>query len=205
VSDVTAPQSQPQTPSPPKIVVFKTRVYLTKNDERFRLNPMPRELVRLARDLEGKEVWAVLYVLDREIEIELPWLVVKRLKQIVFSESRDEKDIRDALGFLAFDVVNTYLRLILPSVPTVLYRDPEHIEMKKIQVGEISGIRILASGFTIWPSPEGEKTTNAFVIEAELYDVPDAEDYENYSQITVRIDLRKLINDVGIRWDISRM
>jgi len=196
----------PQTPSPPKVkvVVFKTRVYLTKNDERFRLNPLPKEIARIARDLEGKEVWAVLYALDREIEIELPWIITKRLKQIVFNEAKSEEDIKEALTFIAFDTINTYLRLLLPNVPSILFREPEHVEVKKINVEGIEGVWLKASGFTIYPTAEGEKVADAIAIEAELYDLPDEKDMFTWSEVTVRINLRKLLEELQIRWDISR-
>jgi len=199
-------QTQIQTPGI-RICAFKTKVYYAKNDERFRLNPMPRELVRLARDLQDKDVWSVLYVLDRELEITLPWIITKYVKHLVFSEAKDEKDIKDVMAFLGFDVVNSYLRLVLPSVPTILYRDP-HVEIKRFEISidgrKISGISIKSSGFIIYPTAEGEKVSNAISIDAELYDLPDAEDYDNYSQITVRINLKQLIDEVGIRWDLAR-
>jgi len=77
--------------------------------------------------------------------------------------------------------------------------------VKKIKVEGIEGIWLKASGFTIWPTAEGEKVTNAITIEAELYNVPDDRDAFTWSQVVVKINLRELINDVGIRWDISRM
>jgi len=196
-------QAQLQPPRV-KVCVFRTRVYYARNDERFRLNPLPKEITRIARDLEGKEVWAVLFALDREVTITLPWTVVKRIKHLILNEAKDEKDIRDALGFLAFDVVNTYLRLILPSVPTVLYRDPEHLEVKRIQVEGIEGIWLKATGFTVWPTAEGEKVTNAIAIEMELYNIPDNQDAFAHSNIVVKINLRELLNELNIRWDISR-
>jgi len=198
----------PQTPSPPRICVFRTKVYYAKNDERFRLNPLPKEIVRVARDLEEKEVWAVLYALDREIEITLPWTVTRFVKHLILDEAKNEKDIKEALAFIAFDVANTYLRLILPNVPSILFRDPEHVEIKRFEIStdgrKISGISIKSSGFTIYPTAEGEKVSDAISIDAELYDVPDAEDYEKYSRITVKIDLRKLIDELQIRWDLAR-
>jgi len=202
------PNLQTQVQTPPRVCVFRTRIYYARNDERFRLNPLPKELVRIARDLEGKEVWAVLFTLDREITITLPWTATKRIKYLVFNEAKSEKDIKDIFAFLAFDVINTYLRLILPTIPSVLFRDPEHVEVKRFEFSiggrKISGVTIKSSGFTIYPTVEGEKVSDAISIEAELYDVPDAEDYDNYSQITVRIDLRKLVDEVGIRWDLAR-
>jgi len=193
-----------QNLSPPKIVAFKTKAYFTKADQRFRLNPLPKEIARKCKDLENREVWAILLPLDRELEIELPWLIVKRLKHLILDEAKSEEDIKEALAFLAFDVVNTYLRLLLPTIPSILYRDPEHIEVKKINVEGIEGVWLKATGFTIYPTVEGEKVTDAITIEMELYDLPDEKDMFTWSGIIVKINLRKLLEELQIRWDISR-
>jgi len=187
-----------------KSVVFRTKLYYAKADQRLRMPPLPKELTVLARELEGREVWAILLSLDREIEIELPWIVVKRMKQIVFSEAKDEKDIRDALGFLAFDTVNSYLRLLFPTIPTVLYRDPEHIEVRRGKIAEYDVVWIRASGFTIYPTQAGEKITDAIIIEAELFNVPDDKDAFAWSYLTIKINLKKLLEELQIRWDILR-
>jgi len=199
----------PQLQSPGvRVCVFRTRIYFTKADQRFRLNPLPKEIAIKGKDLENREVWAVLFVLDRELEIVLPWTVTKYIKHLILNEAKNEKDIKEILAFLGFDVVNTYLRLLLPTIPSILFRDPEHVEIKRFEIStdgkKISGVSIKSSGFTIYPTVEGEKVSDAIIIEAELYDLPDAEDYDNYSQITVRINLKQLIDEVGFRWDLAR-
>jgi len=188
-----------------KSVVFRTKLYYAKADQRLRVPALPKELSMLARELEGREVWAILLSLDRELEIELPWIITKRLKQIVFSEAKDEKDIKEALAFIAFDTINTYMRLLMPNVPSILYRDPTHLEMKKIKVEGVEGVWLKATGFAIWPTQGGEKVSNAIAIEAELFDISDDKDVFTHSSVVVKINLMELLEETGIRWDISRM
>jgi len=187
-----------------KSIVFRTKLYYSNKDQRLRIPPLSKELTVLARELEGREVLAVLYLLDREIEIELPWLIVKRLKQIVFNEAKSEEDIKEALAFIAFDVLNSYLRLILPSIPSILMRNPEHVEVRRGKVEGNDVLWIIATKFTVWPTAEGEKVTNAITIKMELYNIPDEKDAFTHSSVVVRINLRELINETGIRWDLAR-
>jgi len=188
-----------------KQIVFRTKLYYAKADQRLRMPALPKELSAHAKELENRDVWVAVYPLDSEIEIELPWLIVKQLKHLILDETKNEEDIKEALAFIAFDVVNTYLRLLLPNIPSILFRDPEHVEVKKIKIEGIDGVQIRASGFTIYPTQVGEKITDAIIIEAELYNIPDDRDVHAWSGITVKINLRELLNELQIRWDISRM
>jgi len=193
-----------QTPTPPKVVVFKTKVYFTKADQRFRLNPLPTEIVRVARDLENKEVWAVLYALDREITITLPWIITKHVKHLILN-AKSDKDVKDLFSFIGYDVINSYLRLLLPNIPTVMLRDPD-VEIKKIKIEGVDGIWVRATEFTVYPypAPEGEKRTDAIIVEGEIYDLPDERDMFTWSYVTVKINLKQLIDEIGIRWDLAR-
>jgi len=187
-----------------KSIVFRTKLYYAK-DKRLRIPALPKELSMLARELEGREVWAILLSLNREIEIVLPWIITQKVKQLIFNEVKSEEDIKEILAFLVFDVVNSYIRLLLPNIPSILYRVPEHVEVRRGKVEGNDVLWIIATKFAVWPTAEGEKVTNAITIKMELYNIPDEKDYENYSQITVRINLMQLIDEVGIRWDLARI
>jgi len=169
------------------------------------MNPLPKELAHIARDLINKDVWVAVYSLDRELGIALPWLVVKEVKNLVLREAKSEQDVKDVMSFLVYDVVNTYFRLLFPSIPSIEMKDPDYIEVKKARAEldgrEVAVVRIKATGFSVYPL---EASTKAITIEADLYDLHDETDVFNYSRITVRINLKQLINELQIRWDLAR-
>jgi len=66
---------------------------------------------------------------------------------------------------------------------------------------KVKVINIRAGGFTIYPP---ETITKAVTIEAELYNLKDEEDFCNYSRIIVKINLKELLNEIEIRWDLAR-
>jgi len=191
-------------PNPPKVVTFRTKVYYTQRDGRFRVNPLSKELTRLARDLQDKEVWAVLFTLDREIEIVLPWTVTKYVKHLILN-AKSDKDVKELFSFIGYDVINSYLRLLLPNIPTVMLRDPD-VEIKKIKIEGVDGIWVRATGFTVYPYPvpEGEKRTDAIVVEGEIYNISDDKDVFTWSYLTIKINLKKLLEELQIRWDLAR-
>jgi len=59
------------------------------------------------------------------MEIPLPWIIVQHIKHIMFREAKSEDGVRDLIAFLAHDVVNSYLRVILPNISSILYREPQ--------------------------------------------------------------------------------
>jgi len=180
--------------------MYISTLYEEKN--RLRPLPLPSELSKRIWELNRKQILLVGYEL-KPIEIVLPWLIVRDAKKQLLKANRD--DILGYIGFLMHDVGNTILRMLLPSIPSIMFRDPKELEVIdhyiEFKEQKIKTRRIIATGFTIWPS---EKPTISIVLTCELYDIPDELDSYNLSRCKIIIDLRKLLEELNIRWDIGR-
>jgi len=181
--------------------MYKSKLYADKMG-RLRLLPLSMELSRRIQQLKDKEVLVSIYELA-DIEIKLPWLMVQKIKKDLLEASSE--DIKAYMSFVAYDVVNSYIKTLIPSL-TIAFSDSDVLEISDDYVAvkndQIKVRRIKASGFTI--NLIEERRTKNISITCELYDLPDELDAYNFSRCGIAIGLRELLEELNIGWDISR-
>jgi len=180
--------------------MYISTLYEEKN--RLRPLPLPSELSKRIWELNRKQVLLVGYEL-RDVRIDLPWLVIREMKNLLLDAN--EREVKEYLGLVLYDFGNMALRLLLPSLPGIMLRDPKKVEINDKYIDfkntKIKVRRIVSTGFWIYPP---ERATDSIGIEVILYDIPDELDAYNHSRGYIIIALQKLLHELNIRWDLSK-
>jgi len=182
-------------------VVYRTKLY-QDGANRLRPLPLPAELSkRVARWLKDREVLVAIYRLG-DLEIDLPRMVVERVKRDLLNAA--EEDIKSFIAFLAYDAANSYIKMLIPSLSLTL-ETPKTVEVKDDYIDfkgqKIKVRKITATGFSIYPL---EKTSNSIKVVCELYDLPGQLDRYDFSRCRIVVNLKQLLEETGIRWDLAR-